>query len=434
MITFKQFLLSERQNYFSSHLSHLEDLAIENGKAGFETFLTQVTQIVKKIKGFESETEINAKIDGSPAIIFGLDPRRDFEGKFFVGLKYAIDESTDSIKSNAKLVHSVEEADTLYGGEATLASKLKSLFVALKSVYDNSGKIYQGDVLYASKEDKSVVSVNDELYIAFRPNVILYTVPVDRESEIYNEINNTDVGVVVHDSFTTIGTKLIPAGKNVASLIAKSKNSRAFIRGSNYDEASFDVPDEFFKDLDASLAIAKQNISKIDNKFNAEYIAGKILPVLKIFINKEVDKPGAGMFGQAAKGGVLNVSELISEFKSFLVARLLKGVEGLKEKGAQARRASVAEMEKYIDKNIKNLQNLFTATFEMTKIKYLIMTVLNQLDTRLTRTAFFQNPDGSYVTTGDEGYVLFLGNNQVKIVDRINFTKMNRMQGGKHSR
>jgi len=434
MIPFKQFILLERQNYFSPHLSHLEDLAIENGKEGYSTFAAQVNQIASKVKGFESETEINAKIDGSPAIIFGLDPRKDFDTQFFVGLKYAIDEATDSIKPGAKLIHSVAEADSLYGNEPSLADKLKSLYNALKDAYDNSGKIYQGDVLYASKKEKSVVSIGNELYTSFKPNVILYTVPVDKASELYNNINNSDVGVIVHDSFTTIGTKLVPAGKNVSSLIASSKNTSAFIRGSNYGETSFDIPDNFFEQLNASISAAQSNINKISDKFDAEYKAGKILPMLKIFINKEVDKPKAGLFGQAAAGGALDVDKMLSEFKIFISARMLKGVDTLKEKGAQARQQAVANMEKYINTNGNNLKYLFAATFEMTKIKYLILNVLNQLDTRLTQTAFFQNPDGTYVKTGDEGYVLFVGNNQVKLVDRVNFTKMNRAQGGRHAR
>jgi len=434
MISFKQFLLLERQNYFSSHLSHLEDLAIEKGKDGFKDFLAHVQQIENKIKGYESETEINAKIDGSPAILFGQDPRADYKKSFFVGLKYAIDEETDSIKLNAKLVHSPEEATELYGNEPSLSEKLASLFMALRDVYDNSGKIYQADVLYATKSEKQLIDINGEPFLAFKPNVILYTVPVDASSDLYRDINNSDVGIIVHDSFTTIGTKLVPAGKNVNQLIANSKNSRAFIRGSNYGEASFDVPDSLLKSLNEMIAVAQTSINKIDNKFNQEYVAGKMLPILKIFINSEVDKPNAGIFGAAAKGDQIDTVKLTNDFKAFMKSRMLKGVEKLKDKGAKARQEAVAAAEKYVDSNAENFNHLFVATYEMIKIKYTILNILNQLDTRLTKTAFFQQADGSYEKTGDEGYVLFVGNNQVKIVDRVNFTKMNRLQGGRHSR
>ena len=66
----------------------------------------------------------------------------------------------------------------------------------------------------------------------------------------------------------------------------------------------------------------------------------------------------------------------------------------------------------------------------MAVIKYIILNVLSSLDSKIGRT-FVQLPDGTLVKTKDEGYVLFVGTNHVKIVDRLDFTKMNRQVGGK---
>jgi hypothetical protein len=43
---------------------------------------------------------------------------------------------------------------------------------------------------------------------------------------------------------------------------------------------------------------------------------------------------------------------------------------------------------------------------------------------------FFEDPDGTMIPTKGEGHVVFNGDNQVKIVDRLEFTKVNRMRGG----
>jgi hypothetical protein len=101
MISFKTYILSENEillekdTYFSPHLSHLEDLAIEGGKTGFNSFLIQATNIINKLKGFESEQEINAKIDGAPSILFGADPRPEANKQFFVARK---------LKCNKKII------------------------------------------------------------------------------------------------------------------------------------------------------------------------------------------------------------------------------------------------------------------------------------------------------------------------------------------
>jgi len=85
---------------------------------------------------------------------------------------------------------------------------------------------------------------------------------------------------------------------------------------------------------------------------------------------------------------------------------------------------------KFIKDNKESFKNLIEATFFMAIIKYIILSILSNLDSKIGRT-FMQMPDGTLVKTKDEGYVLFVGTNHVKIVDRLDFTKMNRQVGGK---
>jgi hypothetical protein len=446
MIPFKTYItgnniLLENGNYFSSHLSHLEDLAIEKGKAGFNDFVMQVSQMVNKVKGFESEQEINAKIDGSPSILFGYDPKFQ-KGVFFVALKYVIDEQKDEIKENAKLMHNDEEINNAFAEKPELAKKLKSLLVNLSQAYDGSGKIYQGDVLYTSNEDKKRIKIGNEEYLAFEPNTILYAVPMDEKSPIFHKVLNSNVGVVVHDSFKGVSTskgniKLRPAGKDISSLIQSSKNSKAFIQSSNYRDVSFDISDKTIADIEKSLSIATTYINNIDSIFDKEYAnpsagspTSQIVLMLKIYLNKQVDLENSGIFGAAKTGSSFNVSNFYKGFKEFVKQRLSKGIEELTAKGKSVRDQKVLSYLAFLEQNQISFINLLQATFQMVKIKYIIIEILSHLDSKLTANAFFRLADGSYTKTKDEGFVLFLGNNQVKIVDRVDFTKMNRLVGG----
>ena len=46
------------------HLSHLEDLVIEEGKRGFYFFEEHIINILKYLNGLESKTIVNLKVDG----------------------------------------------------------------------------------------------------------------------------------------------------------------------------------------------------------------------------------------------------------------------------------------------------------------------------------------------------------------------------------
>jgi len=137
MLKFKQYytLVESAENAtLKAHLTHLEDLAIEEGRAGYTKFVEQVENFVNYLEGIRSKTSVNLKIDGAPALFFGIDPRPEYEGKFFIGTK--------TVFSNTpNLIHSVEEVDALYGDAAPgLRDLLKTIFPYFQQGYDGSGK------------------------------------------------------------------------------------------------------------------------------------------------------------------------------------------------------------------------------------------------------------------------------------------------------
>ena len=131
------------EDTLKSHLSHLEDLAVEEGKAGFEKFVEQVENFTNYIEGLRSKTAVNLKIDGSPAIFFGIDPRPEYKERFFIATKTVF-------SAEPKLIHSVEEVEQYYGdSDPQLKSILKTVFPHLEAGYDGSGKLYQSDLLFS---------------------------------------------------------------------------------------------------------------------------------------------------------------------------------------------------------------------------------------------------------------------------------------------
>lgn len=421
-------ILLEDDKHLKTHLSHIEDLAIEQGKAGFNNFIAHINEINNKIKGFETNQEMNAKIDGSPMILFGKDPRPGFTGKFFVSLKSGLSQSP-------KIMHEDKEIDQFYSKEPVLVSKLKNLLKYLKTAYDNSGNIYQGDVLFSLPSDKKQVKIGDEAFIVFKPNVIVYAVPIDSKSPLSTSVQKSKVGVIIHEAFKGTpagdGINLTSVGRDVTKLIEHSKGSEAFIQSSNFGQVSINIPDNIIRKVNAETSKASLHINNITDTFDQQYLTSPILGLLKIFLNKQVDLGDKGIFGAASRGEEFVVDSFISGFREFLTSRYDKEAESKKTPaGKLSVENRLKQVLNFLETNNNDFKNLIIGTYHMTAAKYYLLSALSLLESKVGKT-FIQNPDGTFVPTKDEGFVLFVGTNHVKIVDRLEFTKINRTAGGK---
>lgn len=442
MVNFKKFLqldnciIVEKSTPSSKqmeiHLTHLEDLVIEKGKRGFYEFISVVDNLLKKLTGQHSKVELNAKIDGSPAILFGNDPRKEFLNQFFIALKYVVDPSKGIIKEGAKLLHSEQEIMEFYGDRPSFASKLVNIFKELNRAYDNSGLIYQCDVLYASMHDKQVLNLDGEDYIVFKPNVIVYAVPVDKLSELYNEVNNSEVGIVVHDSFKGIlkdnYIALQQKSRRVDSIINSGKKAKVFIIGANFAQAKVDIDLKIANKVQKNIDLGKSILSEISESFDDEYVQSQLMEYLKIYINKQIDLPSGGIFNKTFK--LKDLKKFIKGFKSFLEKRFEIQIEKRKTlRGQENQREKLNSLIKFLEINSTSLIALLQIFTLMIDIKRILMEMVERINHSLSKT-FFQEPGGSLVPTKGEGHVIFNGDTHVKIVDRLEFTKVNRARGG----
>jgi len=444
MVQFKKFLFTENcflmesqgtAKQMETHLTHLEDLAIERGKSGFNDFVSTVSLFVQKIQGQESELDINAKIDGSPALLFGADPREEYKDQFFIALKYAVDAERGIIKEGAKLLHSEKEIKQFYGDRPEFATKLSNLLKELNRAYDRSGLIYQCDVLFSQPRDKSRQSIDGEDYILFKPNVIVYAIPADPASPLYNHVNSSEVGIVVHDSFSATPKDnyiiLKQKTRKVKSIVESGKKANVFIMGANFGQVDVKIDNKFTGKINTLLGECNQLVQQISDEFDSTYVNSQIMEYLKIYINKQVDLPEGGIFGKLF--GPSDIQKFINGFTKFLENRFDVIISKKKtEKGRSGQVEKLNSLLTYITTNADSMSSLLTLFSKMIQIKKLLMSVVERLTYDL-RKAFFESPDGSLVATKGEGHVIFNGDTHVKIVDRLEFTKVNRARGGKRS-
>jgi hypothetical protein len=475
MLTFKKFLrvksnVIEESNVatkqMETHLSHIEDLAIEQGKKGFNEFVDVVNGFIDKIQGLDSKIDINAKIDGAPALLFGFDPRND---QFFISTKHVVDPQLSLIPPDAALLHSEKEIDLYYGDRPDFAEKLKILFNELNRAYDKSGLIYQCDVLYAGSQDKQRSVVDGENYIVFKQNVIAYAIPEDPTSPVYNEVNNSEVGIAAHDSFRprlvshknvmgslkraadrTEGSKtgvynkkiesisnragdyikLFHYGRNMKRLVASSKNAGVFVMGSNFSQANIDVDAQTISKIVELLNASGQQVNNITVEFDNQYVNSQVMEYLKIFINSQVDLPNGGIFGKTILNPT-NVDKFITDFVKFIENRYnIKISKLVQKKAIRSNQQKLMELIGFIDQNKPSFGALISLFSYMIHIKKILLPVVERLTHSLSKV-FFMDPDGTMIPTKGEGHVLFNGDTHVKIVDRLEFTKVNRARGGR---
>ena len=127
-----------------THIEHPED--------------TILTGDLSALDCMGSSGNLSAKIDGSPAVVWGNDPK---DGRFFVGTKSVFN------KRNPKLMKSYDDIDANYKGE--LNEILTACFRWLPS---RDKSIYQGDFIGFGGSN------------TWTPNTLTYTLPTVADEQI----------------------------------------------------------------------------------------------------------------------------------------------------------------------------------------------------------------------------------------------------------
>jgi len=439
MISFKKYfsekLLEEStvDSTLKNHLSHLEDLAIEEGKRGFAKFIEQVENFSSYLEGFTSKTSVNLKVDGSPAIFWGIDPREQFDNQFFIATKTVFSKVPN-------LVHSEQEVDQLYAeAPQGLKDVLKTIFPYLKKGYDNSGLMYQGDLLFSPSRPPETKTIEGKQYVTFRPNLISYAIPADPQSPLYQQVSKAPVGIVVHAAFTVnangdaITSSM--AGRDTTRIVSSLKKAGVFAEGSNYKSLNLNIDPNLKNTISGLLQDAKVKVNSISNEFDAEYTGGALSTSLREYTNFMV-RNGGGIFKAAMGGEQFDINKYLNGFAKFYKDKVIKKASEGSDKVKANAQKKVDNLIVHLQQNKTSLNGLIGATYDMVRIKLLFQNLLTNVEGKLSGMYSFIPVGDSYISAPGEGHVLYIGDtpNQVKIVDRLNFSANNFLYAGERGR
>lgn len=425
---------AKEEETLKSHLTHLEDLAIEEGKAGFAKFVEQVENFTNYLDGLRSKTAVNLKVDGSPAIFFGIDPREGYKEKFFIATKSVF-------SSEPNLIHSVAEVDVFYkDADPQLRNILKSIFPYLEAGYDGSGKMYQSDLLFSPARPPSHQTISGMEYLVFKPQLIAYAIPVDKESKLYRLASTAAVGLVIHKGFKVQaeGNKIIPvaAGRDTNSIVLSLKKVGVFAEGSNYETLDLQLDPAIKTRLVQLLNNAKVKIRGVSNDFNILYVGNSgLVGYLKQYLNEMV-RTGGGMFTAAKTGAAFDINKFQKGFLTFVGNKIDKAASTKGPRAKANAEAKKAELNNFFSQNINSFNGLLGATYDMIAIKEIFLKLLSNTKHQLSDMKAFIPAGDKYITAPGEGHVLYIGDtpNQVKIVDRLDFSANNFKYGGPKAR
>ena len=171
----------------NTHLEHLEDDIVNQGKAGGLNSIKMLRELGKMLTEPNSSVNITTKWDGAPAIVCGTDP---ITGYFFVGTKSVFN------KTNPKIMYSKNQIIGEYQNQPGVSKILKDCLTYLPSL--GISGVVQGDFLFTS-ESKSTKQIGGEECITFQPNTITYAVPTG--TPMGDQIKSAKIGIVFHTAY-----------------------------------------------------------------------------------------------------------------------------------------------------------------------------------------------------------------------------------------
>ena len=396
MFAFSNFL-TEQKNL---HMEHLEDEVLNGGVEGTRAAINFLQGLRDMLAGSsDSSVNVTVKWDGAPAVFAGFNPEND---RFFVGTKGVF-------AKNAKINYTEADIDENHSGG--LASKLK---VALNELPKANIKgVLQGDMMYTT-EDLQSETIDNEQYITFQPNTIVYAIPV--KSKLAAKILSSNMGIVWHTTYT---------GDTMEGMTASFGVSGGAFR----DVSTIWQTDASFQDTSGSATMTKKetgDVSKILSQAGSLFrqldsnVLGMIAndsqtgEFVKAYTNKMVRE------GQK----ISNVRKHTAGLIAYVYDKLKAEIDKVKRDATKQNKKAV--MDKYVE-FLRDNSGEFVKIFAMQNLlidaKLLILRKLEQVKSikTLMKTAT------GFKVTAPEGFVAIdkLKGGAVKLVDRMEFSMQN---------
>ena len=383
----------------NTHLTHLEDRFITDGISGAQESIQILREMGEFLSGKGGNVNVTTKWDGAPAIVCGIDPT---DNKFFVGTKSVF------AKNEPKVCKTPQDIQKWYSGE--LAQKLKTSLQYLPSC--NIKGVLQGDLMFTN--DKRTETIDGKRYITFRPNTITYA--VNPKTPLGREINIAQMGIVFHTSYS---------GPSLPEM-----------------SASFDIPNGAFKESPsvwaesatfqdiggvASMSMAERNsydgwVNKAEGSVRkAGSIMNKIQSGKKAL---KLDTELLKFFNNYVKRGqnIPSVEKAYVDFHQHLANEYNKVMGKLKTNAAQDRKGmAFLEQIVFMEDNEKDFKMMIAAYMNIQKAKNLLVEKMKAVQSM----NMFVDRGGTYEATTPEGFVAITGKKATKLIDRLEFSRLN---------
>lgn len=385
------------------HLEHLEDDIINLGYVGAQRSIKFIEGLLDMLKGNSSgKVSLTTKWDGAPAIVAGPDPNT---GVFFVSTKHG------AFAKDMKLGYSKEFIDLYFGDKPELAQTLKIAYDELKDL--GMTEVMQGDIMFTSKIKKTQ-DVGGDRCVTFKPNTIMYAVPLDDPGA--QPILDANIGVVFHTRLT--GANIVNAlhpvfGANVENL---KKSPTAWVKSATFDDASGHI---------TLTAAETRNIrTKLREIKVYTQTAHRFLDTLA---EQDSDLSVAYLFKIFVNSLVRSTTPItvrsLAGLEKFVIERIQKKEQGVKTANAKQKYLGlIKETQDFMRTNATALNAMFKIYVNMVYIKDLLVNKLNNAQNMKT----FIETDKGFKKTDPEGYVAIdHQGNAVKLVNRLEFSAAN---------
>lgn len=410
MKTYKTFL-AEANVAKLKHLEHITEAILFLGFDGARQAIEILRSLRDSLSGKSNErVKTSLKWDGAPSVIFGIDPS---DGQFFVGTKGVF-------AQHPKLVKSEEDLDE-HGYSGPVRDKLSACLQYLPEIMRDDG-IYQGDLMFTSG-DVSRETIDGKNYLTFTPNTITYAVPED--SNIANDIQNKQVGIVIHTYYE---------GDSLDNMTARAGEARSDMFQSS-NNVWFDDPE--IKDLsgnalmtasetmevtrylsNAGKTFQQMNKRSVNNLLQAfdELPSSASGAKFQTFMNRLVRSNRIPKPGESRKIAQEYRDYLFDYWDNKVIAKLKS------DAGREKKQQFFDEWIKRIDFEVLAQIIEFMSWVDMAKLF-----ILDKYEDGIDSLDTFVWDGSGYKVTKGEGLVVVdkLSGNTWKITDRLEFNRLN---------
>ena len=404
MILFEQYFKLYEDAGPNKHLTHLEELVLTNKREGANRAISYLSAL-SEVLDSNTEKAINTtvKYDGAPAVVVGRDPN----GKFFVGSKSVFN-------AEPKLNYSIKDIKINHAAAPGLIDKLVQTFVHFKDA--NINGVYQGDFLF-DNEIKKVATIDGEEHITFKPNTIVYAVPLN--SEEGRDIMDSNIGVVFHTEYDVQldneGKPRFTTKKFGVDVSSIDPGPKVYVK-----DAYFENDAGYVTLTDEEAEVVRDIVSKasqLTEEINFDSIDDQIYVGLNTYINTEI-----------RQGEFLKDTDVsLQQFVEWVEGRLDRKIESLKSERGKAKAVQAKEkIMDLVDAAKQDINKLLNLQVLIKRGKDIFIQKYNNIMKGVAMKHYLFDSNGDLVVTEPEGYVAIdATGSAIKFVDRLEFSKAN---------